>query len=78
MMEICDNRDDIVHVLCEKANTATPKDLALWEDIPDLLMAEAGIGSGEIMEETVKEWCLRAKIVLDSLEWVHWFATPVS
>jgi len=40
MVEICDGHIEAVEILTKKINSGTPKDLAAWRSIPDLLLEQ--------------------------------------
>lgn len=79
VVEICDNRVDVVEVLRDEARTGTVKDLANWKHMPDLLYSSAPslAGMGDVEVSDVRTWCQRAQQVLEEYEWVQWYATPV-
>jgi len=78
LVQVCDNRVDIVQVLRDEARTGTVKDVANWKNMPDLLYSSAPslLGMGVEVSD-VRMWCQRAQTVLEECEWVHWYATPV-
>lgn len=79
IVEICDGRVDAVEVLLTEANTGTPKDLANWRSMPDMLF-ESASSSLERLGVTVDDvttWCQRAHNVMQDYEWMTWYATPV-
>jgi hypothetical protein len=105
MMEICDGRARAVRNLERRASSGTPKDLAVWECIPDslheLLLAAAAVeggGGGDSgnhdddgddddgaekedsapSAETLVTWCRRARRAVEQLEWLRWYATPIT
>ena len=85
MIDICDDKTDVVFALCEKVNVGTPKDLALWEPITDLLLEEIHKQMNDnekltlnINEENVKLWCRRSKSLLKTIDWLNWYATPIA
>jgi len=82
MVEICDSNIKAVEILTEHARSGTPRDLAGWKFIPDLLVEQLR----EICSEqeygwmelgTISTWCDRAHCVLQDNEWLNWYATPV-
>jgi hypothetical protein len=78
MVEICDGNVDAVQILTEKANTGTPKDLAGWRCIPELLHEQTGSPTTTSIDKTqLATWCQRAHGVLQGWEWLSWYATPV-
>lgn len=76
IFEICDSNEEAIVELREKAHAGTPKDLSLWVHTPEILKDE--ITDSDISVEQLKIWCERSKIALNTLEWLHWFATPVA
>jgi hypothetical protein len=78
IVELCDNRIDVVEILREEARSGTPKDLASWRSMPGMLFETAsslkGIG---VCAEDVGMWCQRAYSLLQEYEWLDWYATPV-
>jgi len=78
MMEICDMNEDAVYYLRENASAGTPKDLALWESMPDMLLDEVGDNKKYIHLKELQIWCTRSKWLLQEYEWLNWYATPIS
>ncbi len=79
IVEICDGRVDAVEVLRSEANTGTPKDLANWRSMPDMLFksASSSLERLGVTVEDVTTWCHRAYSVMQDYEWMTWYATPV-
>ena len=88
IVEICDNKVEAVELLGEKARSGTPKDLAAWRSIPDVLLEQLRSPDGEsdantsgnhewVDIVTLKKWCDRAHQLLGEVEWLNWYATPV-
>lgn len=77
IVEICDQNTRAVELLTEKARSATPKDLAMWRAIPQLLHQRIGDVEGAPTLEQLRTWSQRAHQVLQELEWLNWYATPV-
>ena len=85
MVEICDGCIEAVEFLTEHARSGTPKDLAGWRSIPDLLLeqlkekhTEENNQTNDWMDlGTISTWCDRAHGVLQDNEWLNWYATPV-
>lgn len=88
IVEICDGNVGAVEALTETARTGTPKDLAAWRCIPDLLYEQVVVvanGSssaassiiGTIDKTMIGTWCQRAHSLLQEREWLNWYATPV-
>ncbi len=78
IVEICDDNVRVVELLTEKARSSTPKDLAMWRSIPQLLYQRIG----GVMEDTptieqLRTWSQRSHQVLQEYEWLNWYATPV-
>lgn len=88
MMEICEFNENAVIALREGARAGTPKDLALWETIPGMLLDEMKSGLSHVNDvetllATVNErkillWCMRAKSTLEKHDWLNWYATPIA
>jgi len=76
VVEVCDNRVDVVQILREEARSGTPKDLANWRHMPDLLLDSAHSLEGVTVED-VATWCQRSYALLQEYEWLTWYATPV-
>lgn len=79
IVEICDGNADAVEILRDQARTGTPKDLANWRLIPEILLDELDL-EGEKRKPTVVQlgvWSKRAHDVLQEHEWLDWYATPV-
>ena len=76
MVEVCDNRLDDVDLLIERARTSTPKDLALWRSMPQVLHSTIGAPS-TLSVDTLRTWSERAHALLQEHEWMNWYATPV-
>jgi len=85
MVEICDGNIDAVEILTEHARSGTPKDLAGWRSIPDVLLEQLNQKCLQQMNQTnhwmefgtISNWCDRAHCVLQDYEWLNWYATPV-
>ena len=78
IVEVCDNRVDVVQVLRDEARTGTVKDLANWKNMPDLLYSSApSLSTMNVQVSDVRTWCQRAQNVMNEYEWVQWYATPV-
>ena len=75
MVEVCDGNIEAVRALTEHARTGTPKELATWRSIPDLLYQQ--IGSGVVDKTQLATWCRRAHQVLQELVWLGYYQTPV-
>ena len=70
-------------------NSSTPKDLALWRAIPQMLHQRLAGGvqqedNDDDAEndaiptvEQLRTWCLRSHQLLQEYEWLNHFATPV-
>jgi hypothetical protein len=78
MVEICDNRVEVVEILRDEARTGTPKDLANWRHLQSMLYESAPslVGKGVEIQD-ICTWCQRSQDVLEEWEWVNWYATPV-
>lgn len=79
IVEVCDNRVDVVETLTRHAHTGTPKDLANWRSMPDLLFqtAQSDLERLGVSADNVAAWCQRAHDLVQSYEWMSWYATPV-
>lgn len=87
IVEICDGNIDAVELLTEKARSGTPKDLAVWRSIPHILHQCISSGSNTSSRGTrddmiptiheLRKWSHRAYSLLQDLEWLNWYATPV-
>jgi hypothetical protein len=83
MLEILDGNEDAFIVLRDFIKTGTPKDLALWTYIPDMLLEEIkivpeGVPFLESVDPSViVTWCRRAKNALDSYDWLNLYITPI-
>jgi hypothetical protein len=79
IVEICDDNVRAVELLTAKARSGTPKDLAAWRSIPEMLH-KCIAGEEEENAPTVDElqrWSQRAFQLLLDHEWLNWYATPV-
>lgn len=80
IVEICDNCVEAVFCLREEARTGTPKDLANWRSMPEILFESAPSLkkiNKEITVEMILSWCIRSQAILEKHEWLNWYATPV-
>jgi hypothetical protein len=93
IVEICDGNLEAVEVLTERGRSGTPKDLAAWRSIPDLLLEQirqpmapghSPANGNDLTREpnwmnevTISTWCERAHQLLQDYEWLNWYATPV-
>ena len=77
MVEICDLNIRAVEALGEEAKSGTPKDLANWRRIPDMLWATTPSIQNDISIITLETWCQRSYHVLQEFSWMNWYATPV-
>lgn len=87
MVEICDGNIEAVEILTECARSGTPKDLAGWRSIPDLLLEQLKQKQVLLQKNhqthqwmdlgTISTWCDRAHCVLQDYVWLNWYATPV-
>ena len=88
MVEICDGNIEAVEILTECARSGTPKDLAGWRSIPDLLLEQLQQKQVLLQKNnhethqwmdlgTISTWCDRAHCVLQDHVWLNWYATPV-
>jgi hypothetical protein len=78
IVEICDGNTSHVELLHEKARAATPKDLAVWSAMPDMLLEElGGEGTSQISLEDLVQYCDRARRALEQFGWLEFFITPI-
>lgn len=77
MVEICNGNVQAVEALRDEAKSGTPKDLANWRMIPDMLLAATPSLQKEVSVPTMAEWCRRSHELLQQYSWVNWYATPV-
>lgn len=80
MVEVCDGQVEVVEQLRDAAHSGTPKDLAGWRHVPQMLWSEAGLDQtapAGVTVETLATWCQRAHQVLLEREWLQWYATPI-
>lgn len=82
--EICDNDDDAIELLQQAANSGTPKDLAGWLSIvPQLHQELQGCVKRSLKSRSVpsqdqlKTWCQKSEIVLNQLDWLNCYLTPI-
>jgi len=75
MMEICDGDAASIRLLYT-ASAGTPKDLAVWRGIADVLQAQLGPEAPSASK--LAAWCNRSKQAMDQLEWLAWYATPLA
>jgi hypothetical protein len=79
IVDICDDNVRAVELLTDKARSGTPKDLAVWRAIPQILYQRVVVGEEEDVPslEQLRTWSQRAHQVLQECEWLNWYATPV-
>lgn len=86
MVEICRGNVDAVDLLTRAANSGTPKDLAAWKSIAEILhdvleefAAKHNDNDLKVVPsvDEIKSWCDRSQQAMDQFEWLHWFATPI-
>eukprot|EP00980_Cylindrotheca_fusiformis_P003860 scaffold858_cov123-Cylindrotheca_fusiformis.AAC.36 len=82
IVDICDGNVDAVELLTEQARSGTPKDLANWRLIPEVLHGELqkdGATDGKILPTIAQlaTWSKRAHTLLEQYEWLNWYATPI-
>ncbi|KAG7360282.1 hypothetical protein IV203_035381 [Nitzschia inconspicua] len=97
IVEVCDGNVQAVENLTIQARSGTPKDLAAWRSIPEILLEQlreprcesasnSPVGDDDLqptffpwMEiETISEWCNRSQTLLEEMDWLNWYATPVA
>lgn len=73
MVEICDGSVSHVQLLRDKSPINTPKDLATWKAMPDLLLEELGDAASEkITVADLGRFCGRASRAMEQFEWLTW------
>jgi (p)ppGpp synthase/HD superfamily hydrolase len=77
MVEVCQGNVQAVQLLTETANSGTPKDLAAWRGIADVLQQQFEEKDSAPSVQELEQWCDRAQQALEQLEWLNWYATPV-
>ncbi len=80
MLEILDGNENVYHVLNEDASSATPRDIILWQLAPSILLEEAPALTGDnlnVSEDNVLNWCKRAQVVMDQLQWLDLYSTSI-
>lgn len=77
MVEICDGEVEHVQALTTKARTGTPKDLAGWRLIPEMLQDNLKDEGTKPTLTQLTSWSQRAHRLLQEYEWLNWYATPV-
>jgi hypothetical protein len=78
MVEICDGSISHVQTLRDKSPVNTPKDLANWVAMPDLLLEELGDSTSiGLTTEDLSRFCSRASRALDQMEWLTWYVTSI-
>jgi len=77
IVEVCDGNIRAVELLTETARSGTPKDLAVWRNIPQLLHQRMTDKEGAPSMDELRTWSGRAHELLQEYEWLNWYATPV-
>lgn len=77
IVAVCDNNVRAVELLIEIARSGTPKDLAAWRNIPQLLYQRMAGREDAPSIEDLRTWSQRAYQLLQEFEWLNWYATPV-
>lgn len=78
MVEICDGSVSHVQLLRDKSPVNTPKDLAAWKAMPDLLLDEVEQAESSGLTVTdISRFCEHASQALDELEWLNWYVTSL-
>ena len=81
MVEVCDGNVKHVQLLRDNSPTNTPKDLAAWIAMPDLLLEELGDGvaAAQLTVEDLSRYCSHASHALTQveLEWMNWYVTSI-
>lgn len=78
MVEICGSISN-VEVLRDNSPVNTPKDLAAWKAMPDLLMDEIGdAASTGFTVADLARFCDRASRTLEQFEWLNWYVTSIA
>jgi hypothetical protein len=76
MLEIIDSDQDLYEILSDELSSATPKDLALWANAPDLIIEEAR-SQVMVSENDLKKYCLRARKAIETLQWLETYSTSI-
>jgi len=76
MLEIIDSDQDLYEILNDELSSATPKDLALWANAPDLIIEEAR-SQVMVSENDLKKYCLRARKATETLQWLESYSTSI-
>ena len=78
MVEICDGAISHVQALRDNTPVNTPKDLAAWKAMPDLLLEEIGTcAPANLTVANLARYCDRASRALIQLEWLNWYVTSI-
>ena len=78
MVEICDGSTSHVQTLRDKLPLNTPKDLASWVAMPDLLLEELGDSSlNGLSTADLSRFCGKAIRALKQFDWLSWYVTSV-
>ena len=80
MLGILDGKEEIYHLLREKASSATPLDITLWKLSPSTLLEEVPeLQKGEyaVTEYDISDWCYKAEIALGVMPWLELFSTSI-
>ena len=75
MLEILDSDQDALELLAEKANSANPWDLSQWHSYPALLADTMGCERYNV--EVVGRWISRAKVSLETCNWLEDYSVSV-
>lgn len=76
MLEIIDSDQDLYEILNDELSSATPKDLAMWANAPDLIIEEAR-SQVMVSENDLKKYCLRAQKAIQTLQWLETYSTSI-
>jgi hypothetical protein len=85
IVEICDGQAESVDLLHQAAKSGTPRDLAAWQSIAQLLhqclvdyVASSGTTEYTVPNVAILQvWCDRAQQALEQLDWLGDFVTPI-
>jgi hypothetical protein len=85
IVEICDGQAESVDLLHQAARSGTPRDLAAWQSIAQLLhqclvdyVASSGTTEYTVPNVAILQvWCDRAQQALEQLDWLGDFVTPI-
>lgn len=74
MVEVCDDDWVAVERLRDRANSGTPRDLAVWRSIAPTLQSIVP----EYSVEQLERWCAHAQASMTQFSWLGDFVTPIA